>query len=98
MRLPGQCEFPCSSLSQTETKWPAAESYDGIVMQVARLILAIVLLVAMWGLSVMRAPNSQPWVRANNVQPGPVHILRFYASVGTLVPGQHAQLCYSVQN
>lgn len=67
-------------------------------MRVVRLILAVVLLAAMWGLSVMRAPNSKPWVRAGSVQPGPVHILRFYASVGTLLPGQHAQLCYSVEN
>jgi hypothetical protein len=30
--------------------------------------------------------------------PGPVRILRFYASVGILYPGQTAQLCYSVEN
>jgi len=67
-------------------------------MRVVRLMLAVTVLVAMWGLSVLRTPNSKPWVRSTSVRPGPVHILRFYASVGMLLPGQHAQLCYSVEN
>ena len=68
----------------------------------ARTFLAVSLLVALWGLSLARRPDSQtwvhPWVNPWDTHPGPVRILRFYASVGTLAPGQSAQLCYSVEN
>jgi hypothetical protein len=63
----------------------------------ARIFLAVGLLVALWGLSLVRRPGGQVWVPWD-AHPGPVRILRFYASVGTLAPGQTAQLCYSVQN
>ena len=59
-----------------------------------RLLLAVGLLVALWGLSLARRAGDDRW----NQSPGPVRILRFYASVGSLSPGQTAQLCYSVQN
>ena len=64
----------------------------------ARMFLAVGLLVALWGLSLVRRPGGQVWVPPWDAHPGPVRILRFYASVGTLAPGQTAQLCYSVQN
>jgi hypothetical protein len=68
----------------------------------ARIFLAVSLLVALWGLSLARRPNAyvwvHPWIHPWDAQPGPVRILRFYASVGTLTPGQTAQLCYSVEN
>ena len=63
-----------------------------------RLFLAVGTLVALWGLSVARRPDGQVWVHPWDTHPGPVRILRFYASVGTLAPGQTAQLCYSVEN
>ena len=51
----------------------------------ARIFLAVALLVALWGLSMARRPGSQVWVHPlDTAHPGPVRILRFYASVGTL--------------
>ena len=64
----------------------------------ARTFFAVGLLVALWGLSLVRRPGGQVWVPPWDAHPGPVRILRFYANVGTLAPGQTAQLCYSVQN
>jgi hypothetical protein len=64
----------------------------------ARIFLAVGLLVALWGLSMARRPDGRVWVHPLDTRPGPVRILRFYASVGTLTPGQTAQLCYSVEN
>ncbi len=58
----------------------------------ARIFLAVALLVALWGLSMARRPGSQVWVHPLDTEhPGPVRILRFYASVGSLTPGQTAQ-------
>src|ERR1039457_3847451 len=64
----------------------------------ARIFLAVGLLVALWGLNTARSPGGQVWVHPLATHPGPVKILRFYASVGTVTPGQTAQLCYSVEN
>ena len=64
----------------------------------ARIFFAVSLLVALWGLSLARQPGAQVWVHPWDTLAGPVRILRFDASVGTLVPGQTAQLCYSVEN
>src|SRR3954466_10879158 len=67
-------------------------------LRFTRLFVAVLLLTVLWGLSVVRTARNQVWVRPLNSRPGPVRILRFYASVGTLVPGEKAQLCYSVEN
>jgi hypothetical protein len=64
----------------------------------AKVFLAAGLLAALWGLSVLRRSDPRVWVRPTNAKPGPVRILQFYASVGTLVPGEKAQLCYGVEN
>jgi hypothetical protein len=68
----------------------------------ARLFLAVGLLVALWGLSLARRPGGRVWLHPlagqADTRPGPVRILRFFATVGTLAPGQKAQLCYSVEN
>lgn len=69
-----------------------------MLSQFARIFLAVGLLVALWGLSLARSPNARAWVHPLGTLPGPVRILRFDASVGTLAPGQTAQLCYAVQN
>ena len=74
------------------------ESNYQMLSRFARMFLAVGLLVALWGLSLARRPDSRVWVHPLGTQPGPVRILRFYASVGTLAPGQTAQLCYSVEN
>jgi hypothetical protein len=64
----------------------------------ARIFLAVGVLVALWGLSMARRPDGQVWVHPLDTRPQPVRILRFYASVGSLAPGQSARLCYSVEN
>jgi hypothetical protein len=74
------------------------ESNYQMLSRFARIFLAVGLLVALWGLSMARRPGGQVWVHPLDDRPGPVRILRFYASVGILYPGQTAQLCYSVEN
>ncbi len=74
------------------------ESKYQMLSRFARIFLAVGLLVALWGLSTARRPDGQVWVHPLDTHPGPVRILRFYASVGILTPGQTAQLCYSVEN
>jgi hypothetical protein len=69
-----------------------------MLIRFARLFVAVGLLVAMWGLSALRWQDPRIWVHPANAKPGPVRILQFYASVGTLVPGEKALLCYGVEN
>ena len=64
----------------------------------AKLFLAVGLMVALWGLSAVRRPGGNIWIRPAGASPGPVRILRFYATVGALNPGETAQLCYAVEN
>src|SRR5471030_3120061 len=66
--------------------------------RLAKLFVAAGLLLALWGLSVLRRSDPRVWVHPANAKPGPVRILQFYASVGTLAPGEKAQLCYGVEN
>ena len=63
-----------------------------------RVLMAVTLLVALWGLNLARNPGGRMWVHPLDTAPSPVRILRFYASVGAVTPGQTAQLCYSVEN
>ena len=63
-----------------------------------RMFLAVGLLVALWGLSMARRPGGQAWIHPLDSRPRPVRILRFYANVGMVAPGEKAQLCYSVEN
>ena len=78
------------------------ESNYRMLSRFARILFAAGLMLALWGLSLARRPDGQawlhPWVSPWDAHPGPVRILRFYASVGTLAPGQTARLCYSVEN
>ena len=69
-----------------------------MLFRFARLFLAVSLLVAMWGLSALRWQDPRIWVHPATTRPGPVRILQFYASVGTLVPGEKALLCCGVEN
>src|SRR5947199_4058762 len=66
--------------------------------RLAKLFLAAGLLLALWAFSLLRVSDPRVWAHPVNAKPGPVRILRFYASVGTLAPGEKAQLCYSVEN
>jgi hypothetical protein len=63
-----------------------------------KLFLAIGLLAALWGLGRMRPADNRAWLRTAGSPPARVRILRFYASVGVLMTGQKAQLCYGVEN
>lgn len=63
-----------------------------------RLLMATSLLIVLWGLTLVREAPDHVWVHPLSAEPRPVRILRFYATAGTVVPGQTAQLCYSVEN
>jgi len=52
----------------------------------------------MWGLGTVRRSDPHAWVRPIGSRPGPVRILQFYATVGSLTAGQKALLCYGVEN
>jgi hypothetical protein len=62
------------------------------------LWIAVGLLLAMWGLGTVRRSDTAAVYRPLGTPPGPVKILQFYASVGTLTPGDKALLCYGVEN
>ncbi len=66
-------------------------------MRIAKLSAAIALLATVWSISLIRTGGPRPWVHTSG-RPGPVRILRFYASVGAVLPGQKASLCYGVEN
>jgi hypothetical protein len=62
-----------------------------------KIIAGITLLLGVWGLSQLSAPEEGSWVPQPGA-PGRVRILQFRASVGALLAGEKAQLCYGVQN
>ena len=66
--------------------------------RLAKLSVAAGMLLALWGLTVLRRADPRVWVHPVTAKPGPVRILQFYASAGTIVPGEKAQLCYGVEN
>jgi hypothetical protein len=66
-------------------------------MRYLRPASAVCLLLALWALSIAPARGPRSWLRPLGSS-GTVRILRFDASVGTLAPGQKAQLCYGVEN
>ena len=61
-------------------------------------MLAILLMVGLWALSMARPAGDESWVRAAGAARGPVRILSFYSTAGSLQAGQTAMLCYSVEN
>ncbi len=63
-----------------------------------KLSVAVGLLVVLWVVGGLPRSGRHAWVQARVNAPGPVRILRFYASVGTLTAGEKAQLCYGVEN
>jgi hypothetical protein len=65
--------------------------------RLAKLMAAICLLLAAWGLTLLRESETPVWVRSSG-DPGPARILKFYASAGTVQPGEKATLCYGVEN
>jgi hypothetical protein len=67
-------------------------------LRLTRLAMASMIVVVLWSLGLLRSQSDRAWVRPLSARPRPVRILRFYATVGSLFPGQGAQLCYSVEN
>lgn len=63
-----------------------------------KLLAAIALLAAVWTLGTTGSKPRQSWVRPAGAAPGPVKILQFYSSVGSIKPGEKALLCYGVEN
>ena len=64
----------------------------------ARLWISVALVAILWTLGFLRPSDERSWLRPSGVQPGPVKILRFYASVGSITRGEKARLCYGVEN
>ncbi|HXS96049.1 MAG TPA: hypothetical protein VN736_15695 [Candidatus Limnocylindrales bacterium] len=62
-----------------------------------KLALALGLLAVLWGLARLNQ-GTESWLRPAGAPPAQVKILRFYASVGVLMTGEKAQLCYGVEN
>ena len=63
-----------------------------------RWFAAISLVAVLWGLSRLPDPPEGSWVHLPGGSPGRVRILQFRASVGALMQGETAQLCYGVEN
>ena len=69
-----------------------------MLFRFSSLWIALGLLLAMWGLGSFRQTAGTGAPRPVGFPPGPVKILQFYASVGRLLPGEKALLCYGVEN
>jgi hypothetical protein len=63
-----------------------------------RAVAAVALLVAAWGVGAVPDSALRLWIRPVGGPRGPVRILRFYATTGSIAPGGKAQLCYGVEN
>jgi hypothetical protein len=66
-------------------------------LRFAKPMAAISLLLAAWGLTLVRESEPHAWTPSAG-NPGPARILRFYASVGAIFRGEKAQICYGVEN
>jgi hypothetical protein len=64
---------------------------------VLTLFAAAGLLLAAWGLDLHRQDPAECWLRSGGAA-HTVRIVRFYANVGAVLPGQPATLCYGVEN
>lgn len=64
----------------------------------AKLLAAMALMLAVWMLGTNRRTAGESWVRPSGAAPGPVRILQFYSSVGSIKAGETALLCYGVEN
>jgi len=64
----------------------------------SRIWLVLGGLLAVWLLIPSRRPGDPAWVRPLGTRVGPVRILQFYATAGSVTAGQKAQLCYGVEN
>ena len=69
-----------------------------MLFRFTRIFVAIGLLGSVWLLVTMRRSDRRPPAGASLATPGSVKILQFYVSVGALVKGEKAMLCYGVEN
>ena len=63
-----------------------------------RVVAAVALLVAVWGIAGVPDSSVRSWIPPVGGPRGPVRILRFYATTGSIAQGGKAQLCYGVEN
>jgi hypothetical protein len=63
-----------------------------------RVLGAVGLLAAVWAVGAIPDDGDHSWIRPVGEPRGPVRILRFYATTGSIPPGGKAQLCYGVEN
>src|ERR1700722_10619060 len=63
-----------------------------------RVVAALALLVAAWGIGAVPDSAVRSWIPPVGGPRGPVRILRFYATTGSIAQGDKAQLCYGVEN
>jgi hypothetical protein len=63
-----------------------------------KLLAAMALILAVWTLGTSPPRTGESWVRPSGMGPGPVRILQFYSSVGSIKAGEKALLCYGVEN
>jgi hypothetical protein len=69
-----------------------------MLFRFTRVWLVAGLLLAIWTFSAARRTGEEAWIRPVGTTRPPVRILQFYASVGMLMAGQTARLCYGVEN
>jgi hypothetical protein len=70
----------------------------GMLVRCGKFWAALALLSAVWGIGEIPRAGAGAWIHPAAAWPGPVRILRFDASVGILVKGEKATLCYRVEN
>ena len=63
-----------------------------------RVAGAVVLLAAAWAVGAVPDSPLRAWISPIGAPRGPVRILRFYATTGSIAAGDTAQLCYGVEN
>ena len=69
-----------------------------MLFRVLRMVLAAAVFLALWLLNSAPGSSGKAWLRPSGGGPAHVRILRFRASVGALIRGEKAQLCYGVEN
>ncbi len=67
------------------------------VFRFSRIALVAAVLAAIWVVTPVRR-SGEAGVRPLGTPIGPVRILRFYASAGSVTAGEKAKLCYGVEN
>jgi hypothetical protein len=69
-----------------------------MAVRFAKPFVALALMLGLCALGTAPRPEGESWVHAAGAAPGPVRILQFYSTVGSLKVGEKAMLCYSVEN